>query len=203
VATLGTLGEWAWTHVWMPIPWPSQFVPWAIAIAVPAALCGAVIGAVVAGSVKPRQVPRLGLRSWIGATLALAGIAAVLGFCLPTHPPAGTVATIALDRPAAVASGATVTVSPAAAVGHAEYVQQLSWQRHTRSVVADLRRLGPGVYRTVKPLPVSGSWKSLIRIQQGRARGDVPVYLPADPAIPVPGIAAEPRITRAFVATRP
>lgn len=65
--------------------------------------------------------------------------------------------------------------------------------------MADLRRIGPGVYRTVTPPPISGSWKSLIRIQQGRARGDVPVYLPADPAVPVPAIAAEPRITRAFV----
>lgn len=65
--------------------------------------------------------------------------------------------------------------------------------------MADLRRVGPGVYRTVTPLPISGSWKSLIRIQQGRVRGDVPVYLPADPAIPVAGIAAEARIARAFV----
>jgi hypothetical protein len=84
-------------------------------------------------------------------------------------------------------------------VSSPDSVQQLSWQGHTRSVVADLRRVGPGVYRTVTPLPISGSWKSLIRIQQGRVRGDVPVYLPADPAIPVPGIAAEARIARAFV----
>jgi len=157
-----------------------------------------VIGAFVAGSLKPRQVSRLGSRPWIGATLPLAGTAAVLGFCLPTHRPAGTAATIALDRPAAAASGATVTISPAAAVSNADYVQQLSWQGHTRSVVADLRRIGPGVYRTVTPLPISGSWKSLIRIQQGRARRRR-ARLPADPAMPVPGIAAEPRITRAFV----
>ncbi len=63
-----------------------------------------------------------------------------------------------------------------------------------------LRREAPGVYRTVKPLPLAGSWKSLIRIQQGRVRADVPVYLPADPAIPAAGVPAAPRLTRALIA---
>jgi hypothetical protein len=36
-------------------------------------------------------------------------------------------------------------------------------------------------------------------MQQGRIRGDVPVYLPADPAIPVAGIPARSTVTRAVI----
>ena len=53
VGTVGTVGEWGWTHVWMPIPWPSHFVGSAIAVAVAAALCGALVGAFVAGVAGP------------------------------------------------------------------------------------------------------------------------------------------------------
>jgi hypothetical protein len=120
-------------------------------------------------------------------------------FCLPTHPPRAATATIALDRLTNRASNATITIHPASVVSRPDYVQQLSWQGHANSIVGILQRTGPGVYRTVKPLPISGSWKSLIRIQQGRVRADVPVYLPADPAIPAALVPAQARVTRAFV----
>jgi hypothetical protein len=55
------------------------------------------------------------------------------------------------------------------------------------------------VFRTTEPLPVSGSWKALLRLQNGSTLADVPVYLPADPAIPAAGIPALPRFTRALV----
>ena len=80
-----------------------------------------------------------------------------------------------------------------------DYVQQLSWQGHAKSVEAVMRRVAPGVYRTVKPLPLTGSWKSLIRMQQGRARADVPVYMPADSAIPAAEIPARAQVTRVLV----
>jgi hypothetical protein len=60
--------------------------------------------------------------------------------------------------------------------------------------------LAPGVYQTVKPLPLTGSWKSLIRFQQGRTRADGPVYLPADPAIPATAVPALTQVTRPLIA---
>src|SRR3954447_7120495 len=39
VGVVGTLGEWGWSHVWMPIAWPAHFVPGAMALSVAAALC--------------------------------------------------------------------------------------------------------------------------------------------------------------------
>jgi hypothetical protein len=199
IGTAGTVGEWGWTHVWMPIPWPTHFLGSAIAIGVIAGLCGAFVGAFVAGSLAPGRLGRGARRAWIPGAAGAIGFAAVLAFCLPTHPPAGASATIALQRIADRRADATITIHPASTVSAPDYVQQLSWQGHTKSVQAMLRRTGPGVYRTVKPLPIDGSWKSLIQIQQGRDRADVPVYLPADPAIPAAGIPAQPSVTRAFV----
>ncbi len=206
IGTLGTLGEWVWTHVWMPISWPSHFVPSAISIGIPAALAGALVGAFVAGSLAPRRVGVIGLiggRRWVPGAIGLVGLAAILAFCLPTHPPAGARATITLDHVAGSGAlrtaRATVRISPASAVSRPDYVEQLSWQGHAKSIVAVLHPIAPGVYRTAQPLPISGSWKSLIRMQQGRVRGDVPVFMPADPAIPAIGIPARAQVTRAFV----
>ena len=180
----------------MPVPWPQHFVPSAIAVAAPAGVCGALVGAFVAGSLAPGRVARIGTRPWLPGAVGVAGLAAILAFCLPTHPPRAS-ATVALDH-LGTSSGATVTIHPAATVSGPDYVQQLSWQGHARSVVAIMHRVAPGVYRTVRPLPLSGSWKSLIRVQQGRIRGDVPVYLPADPAIPAAPVPAVAHVTRPF-----
>lgn len=39
----------------------------------------------------------------------------------------------------------------------------------------------------------------MVRLHRGRELAGVPIYLPADPAIPVEGVAAAPRFERAFV----
>jgi hypothetical protein len=68
--------------------------------------------------------------------------------------------------------------------------------------VRRLREVAGGVYRTEAPIPVSGSWKTNIRLHRGNVLASVPVYLPADPAIPAAGVAAVPRFQRAFIADR-
>ncbi|MFL5829926.1 MAG: hypothetical protein ACJ76X_08430 [Solirubrobacteraceae bacterium] len=206
IGTAGTIGESLWTHVWMPIAWPAHFLPGAIGIATVAAICGAFVGAFVASSLSPERLPALSRRRWPAGALGAAGLAVVLAFCLPTHPPAAATATVTLDRPAGKSgatqarANATVAFHPGAVVSNPDYVQQLSWQGHTKAVEAMLRRVAPGIYRTVKPLPLTGSWKSLIRFQQGRTRADVPVYLPADPAIPAAGVSAVTKVTRPLIA---
>src|SRR3712207_8704647 len=51
-------------------------------------------------------------------------------------------------------------------------------------VYGELREVRDGVWRTTEPLPIRGSWKSMIRLHRGRTMASVPVYLPADPVIP-------------------
>src|SRR5204862_3248418 len=65
--------------------------------------------------------------------------------------------------------------------------------------VGRLGRVGNGAFRTTEPLPADGQWKTLIRLENGRALRAVPVYLPADPAIPAPKVAAPQHFERSFV----
>ena len=197
--TLGTAGEFAWTHVWMPIPWPAHFLASALEIGLPAAACGALVGLFIARSLAPERLAAPAHRPWAPGAIGAAGFGAILAFCLPTHPPAGAAATIVVNRPGGATATATVTLHPSSLFGRPDYGQELAWQGHTAAIQAPLRRIAPGVYRTIRPLPLTGSWKSLIRFQQGRVRGDVPVYMPADPAIPAVAIAARPTVTRALM----
>ena len=48
-------------------------------------------------------------------------------------------------------------------------------------------------------MPVHGDWKTLVRLHDGRSLTAVPIYLPADPAIPAPGVPAQPHFDRTFV----
>jgi len=62
-----------------------------------------------------------------------------------------------------------------------------------------MKKVGPGLYRADKPIPVGGSdWKATLRLQRGRAVLGLPLYLPADKAIPVPKVAAKSGATLQF-----
>ena len=67
------------------------------------------------------------------------------------------------------------------------------------TMVDHLERLGPGHYRTTRPIPVWGTWKTLVRVQDGRTMAAVPVFLPADPGIGATELPAEQSIDRPFV----
>jgi hypothetical protein len=47
---------------------------------------------------------------------------------------------------------------------------------------------------------VSGTWKTALRFHHGSEMASVPIYLPADRAIPVAGVPAPARFERGFVA---
>ena len=48
-------------------------------------------------------------------------------------------------------------------------------------------------------MPVHGAWKSELRLHTGNDIVGLPVFFPADPAIPAPAIAAHDQFTRTFV----
>jgi hypothetical protein len=57
----------------------------------------------------------------------------------------------------------------------------------------------PGHYRSTQPVPVWGSWKTLLRVQDGYMMTAVPIYEPADDAIPAPEVPALQSFNRPFV----
>ncbi|HEY4276903.1 MAG TPA: hypothetical protein VGM91_01715 [Conexibacter sp.] len=201
VGTLGLASEWAWSHVWMPLPWPSTLLPEAVLFGLPAAVAGALVGAWVGDRLALDG--RVRGRGLDGAALAsLAVLAASIGIAL--HKPAldGASATVTLtdvrpgpDREVA----ATVRLHPADTADDAEWLTATAWQGGG-FVVNRLQRVREGVYRTTQPIPVHGSWKAMIRISRGDTLSGVPVYLPYDAAIPARGVPAPAVFTRPFVA---
>ena len=77
-------------------------------------------------------------------------------------------------------------IRPADAAEDAHFLNVTAWQGGG-SVVSELERVGPGVYRTTEPVPVHGGWKALVRLHAGDSLVGVPIYLPEDRAIPAPG----------------
>ena len=50
IGTVGLVAEYAWSHVWMPIPWPSSLIGEAIVPALVTAVAAGVLGAYLGGS---------------------------------------------------------------------------------------------------------------------------------------------------------
>ena len=206
IATLGVLAEYAWSHVWMPLPWPGDLLPEALALALPVAVAGGVLGAFVAGGLRLDRDLVDRPRTWIAAGASVLVVAATVAFVLPTTAPTDAHARIEL-RTADAGSGpddegrtvaATIRVEPPSAVADAEWLTITAWQGGGRLVVDRLRALGDGVYATTRPIPVGGTWKAMIRLQRGRDLAAIPVAMPADAAIPVPAIPARASVVRAF-----
>ena len=105
--------------------------------------------------------------------------------------------TVALTPAGEGTVNAEVRVSPADGADDAHWLAAISWQGGGL-VVDRLERTAPGVYRTTEPLPVTGEWKTMIRLHTGNTLSALPIYLPADPAIPVEGIPAEAQFERPF-----
>ena len=49
-------------------------------------------------------------------------------------------------------------------------------------------------------MPVSGTWKTLLRVHDGKTLAAVPIYLAGDPGIGAKEVPAEASMTRPFVA---
>lgn len=202
IGTVGLAAEWGWSHVWMPLPWPSELLPEGALYGFAAAIAGALLGTWVGERLQAAPAPRTRpLR--IGAMVGAAALAVIVASALYKPADTGVSAAVALrdvtrgDQPREVQ--ATVRLSPASAADDAEWLTATAWQGDGL-VVDRLQRVGEGVYRTTKDIPVSGQWKALIRLHHGSSLTAVPIYLPDDPAIPAKGVAAPRQFTRAFVA---
>jgi hypothetical protein len=207
-ALLGTIGlaaEWGWSHVWMPLPWTASLLPEAaLAGLVTAVAAGAVGGFIGASLVGPTRKPgraRLSRGVRQAALAALLVLVAVVAWGLPMASDGPARARVTLtDVPAADgrAVQATIRVSPRDSLEGANFVNVTAWQGGGR-VLSDLRRVGPGAYRTTEPIPVHDGWKSMVRVQTGDSLVAVPIYMPRDSAIPAPAVPARPAFTRRFV----
>ena len=205
IGTIGLGAEWGWSHVWMPIPWPASLLPEAAVAGLIAAVAGGAVGGFIgAALVNPRPFPPLRAER-LGALVAGVALLAVLAWGLPLNSNGPDRATVSLHDVAGSGPGrevaATIRISPASAARNPDFLNVTAWQGGG-SVLDPLERVGPGVYRTTKPIPVHDGWKAMVRLQRGSTLVSVPIYLPLDRAIPAAEVPAAATFTRDFRSDR-
>jgi hypothetical protein len=200
IGTIGLAAEWAWSHVWMPLPWPSSLLPEAALLGFAAALAGGVLGgfvgrALLSGEVAAQRAPR-----WLLPAAALLAIFCI-GFPLPMTSGSRATATVSLtnvDSGPHRTVGAVIRITPASAARDNNWLTMTAWQGGGLQVDR-LKKIGPATWRTTQPVPVYGEWKAMLRMENGRGVRAVPVYLPEDTAIPAKEVPAKAHFTRPFV----
>jgi hypothetical protein len=207
---VGTVGLWLeslWVNAVFPYPWPSSIWPEALMMAVPVAVltgaCGAMLGMVLTDQRLPTRAIGIGL---VALTVVVIGGATANG--LRYEVPQNATATMTLTEAPGTGDERMVTADvrinpPDLVSDDPNWVAVLGWQGgvpNDRGIFVDhLERLGSGHFRSTQPMPVWGSWKTLLRVHDGRILTAAPIFLAADPGIGAPEVPAEPSMTRPFV----
>jgi hypothetical protein len=196
VGTVGLVTELGWVTLWGFST--SARLPAALALKIAvlgpiAAIAAALIGTALGGAiVKARETVPL-------AALAAAGVAILASLAFPLPRDVGPVtATVRLQQIGSLAN-VQVTLDPPDAARTATAFAVSAWQGGSETVQADLKQVGVGKYVSSRPVPVTGSWKTMVSLQRGSEVMAVPIYLPADPKIGAPAVPAVPERTERFV----
>jgi hypothetical protein len=207
VATVGLWLESLWIGAVYHYPWPTKMWGEALAMAVPVAvltgICGAMFGMVLTAQRLPDR--RIAIAAVVLTVLVIGGaVANGLHINVPRQNTATVTLTDEPSPPGQRLVSVDVQLTPADMVSdHPEWLTILSWQgrmENNRGLVIDrLKKVGPGHYRSTEPIPVWGSWKTLLRVQDGYTLTAVPIWEPADDAIPAPEVPALASSTRPFV----
>ena len=205
IGTIGFAAEYLWSHIWMPIPWPTTILPEGLIVAVIGGIAGGLLGSLIGSALGSdrKPFPRHGVK----AALAVGFVAlfGLVGYGLHVNNDAkGATASFQLQNVKGGTPGryvqARVTLDPRTAADSSKWVSVTAWQGKGKLVLNRLKKLGEGVYQTTTPIPVHGDWKALLRVHKGDAILGVPIYLPNDPAIPAKEVPAKAQMTRPLTA---
>jgi hypothetical protein len=201
--TVGFAAEYAWSHVAMPLPWTEALLPEGLVSAALAGVAAGVLGALFAAALSGRLPARRVARSACAGAFALL-IAVGINAGVKEVPDARAHVALTDVRPAPHREAtATVRLEPSDAADGANWLYVLAWAGGDRRVVDRLRRVGDGLYRSTQPIPLYGSWKVGLRLNNGRSRGAVPMRLPVDEGLPnaqqqLPAVATAAELERAL-----
>ena len=191
VGTLGLAGEWAW-NARAYQPWNTNLLPDAVILGTVAAVAAALVGVAFARAAGAEAVQDATDRP-SARVVAIAGLIVVVCLALPMPRHVGDVtATVTLEEAGTMEATALteaheqayveVELDPAGAADEARWFQATSWQGGGL-VLADMKEISTGRYRSEEPVPIGGRWKTLVRLHRGGELMTVPVFLPADPEI--------------------
>ncbi|MGH8972972.1 MAG: hypothetical protein ACRD0C_07175 [Acidimicrobiia bacterium] len=182
VATVGLAGERMWVNAFAPHRWGGGLVPELFVVGGLAALGAGLLGAGLGGLAgRTAALP--------AGALATGAAAVVLALAVPFPRTAGNVdAEMRLERQDGRAAIELRLTPPGAAAG-ARWFEAFAWQGGG-VVRAGMEPAGPGRWRSRGTVPVTGRWKTVVRLHRGSDLMAFPVYAPADPAIHAPAVPA-------------
>ena len=196
IGTVGFAAEYGWSQVAMPLPWHPVLIAEGLPTAIVAGVAGGILGSLFAGGLRGELPARRTARALaIGAAVALVAVAAN---ALIHSEQQGVRATIALHQTKPGWANVTARFDPPSAARNAEWVDGMAWQGGGM-IVRHMKHVGGATWTTTAPLPLSGHWKSLLRIHKGRSLLAAGLYLRADPAIPYKGLRAANGSTQPLV----
>ena len=191
-----------WTQVFSPIAWPPELFPEGALLGFAMAIAGSLIGAWMGARLASDHLPRTaGMRS---RRLSRGGSGRrAWSATRSTSPPTRACAPRSRSprRPAGARATSRSRLDPPDAADDAEWLQAISWQGGGL-VLDDLRahRRRPAPTRPPSRCRCRATgrrWSASTAATRSRR---LPIYLPADPAIPVDEVQATDGATREFVA---
>jgi hypothetical protein len=198
IGTVGHLTEHGWTQLTQTLSWGSDIAVEGTLMAVVGGVSGGLLGALLATGLR-RRLPRPGVSRPVFVACLLALGVAVANGLVATVPDDVEATFVFEDVQADPRIGHVgVQLTPADAVDDPSWVQITAWQGDGL-VVTNLEETGPGQYRTTEPVPLHGTWKTLLRIHDGRELYAMPIWMPEDPVIEAEEVPAEQGVTRAAI----
>jgi hypothetical protein len=207
IGTIGFASEYAWANLAMPLPWTPAILAEGIPVAIVAALAGGAIGATMAQALRGELLP--GRQSLLVASAAVAAFIG-LGINAAITGRPGVTATMQVTN---LRMGATPNHTEPQQVGDltvrlsdpqlgqdANWLYVLGWQGKGR-YLDHLVQQADGSWKTTEPVPLDGTWKTMVRVHKGRDMVTAPIHFPADEAINFAGyeIPTSTGTTRAFM----
>jgi len=195
IGTVGFATEFGWSQLRSTLSWGSDILVEGTLMALVGGIAGGLLGGLLASGLRRRLPGKAVARALVVGSLVL--LAAAVANGLIVDVPKNLKATFAIDDAQSTPRMGDISVrlDPANSLDDPSWVTITSWQGGGL-VVDKLTQTGPGAYKTTRPIPLYGDWKTLLRIHDGRTLTAVPIYLPADPAIPAPAIKADDGMTR-------
>ncbi|MFT4201267.1 MAG: hypothetical protein QM634_11100 [Gordonia sp. (in: high G+C Gram-positive bacteria)] len=203
-ATVGAFLESFWVRWNYVVPWPKGMWPELLALCIPVGVIVGLTAGLFVRALQPKPLPAPVIRRSIVVAMILTIAGATLWGLNYTVPQNGK-AIINLTEAPSVDGFRMVTadvqITPDNLISDdPEWVNILAWQGagdHLRGLVVDrLAKVGPGKYRSTTAVPVSGSWKTVLRIQDGKTLTAAPIFMAGDPGIGAAEVSATPHIER-------
>jgi hypothetical protein len=192
IGTVGYAAEHAWTQVAFRLPWTSDVVVEGVLMATVAGAAAGLLGALLVRGLR-RDLPDA-IRPRLLFGLALAAIAACAANGVVATHPDDLRGTIAVSEADGGEVDLEVRFDREPVDGEPAWLTVTGWQGGAGSeglVVDHLEEGEEGVWRTTRPVPADGTWKTMVRLHDGRDLTAMPVFLPEDSALDEPEIPAE------------